>query len=73
MKPSEIVREFFPSADNGFIEHVIWAMTGYPSFWNIPLDGKTPEECFRTQLAEAKAELVVQSALLPFRIVEVKG
>jgi hypothetical protein len=29
---------------------VAWNFTGFPSFWNIPADGATPEECFRTQL-----------------------
>lgn len=29
---------------------IAWEFTGYPQWWNIPADGATPQECFRTQL-----------------------
>ncbi|MFA5458047.1 MAG: hypothetical protein WC261_10495 [Synergistaceae bacterium] len=53
----EIVREFFPDADDEFVEFIVYEKTGYPAFWNIPEDGATPEECFRKQVKEAKGEL----------------
>lgn len=37
--------------DDNLIEHVVWAHTGYPSFWNKKY-GSTPEECFRNQVIE---------------------
>jgi hypothetical protein len=36
--------------DNGFADYIMFEHTGFPSFWNIPEDGKTPEECARTQV-----------------------
>jgi hypothetical protein len=52
-----LVREYFPKATPALIDWVVWEKTGYPSFWNIPKDGKTPEACFRKQLKEAAQEL----------------
>lgn len=52
----EIVREYFPGATDEFCEFIIWEKTGYPSFWNIPEDGNTPNECFRKQLQDAAGE-----------------
>ena len=48
----EIAREYFPEKDDEFLNYVISEETGYPSFWCIPQDGNTPEECFRKQLKE---------------------
>lgn len=48
----EIATEIFPGKPDDFLEFVIWEKTGFPSFWNIPGDGATPEECFRKQLVE---------------------
>ena len=48
----EIAREYFPYLNDEALEHIIWEETGYPSFWNIPKDGKTPEQCFRKQLKD---------------------
>jgi mannosyltransferase OCH1-like enzyme len=60
VKPSfdtyKTVREFFPDANDEFCEFIIWEKTGYPSFWNIPEDGKTPYECFRKQIRDFKQE-----------------
>ena len=52
MTPLEIAREVFPEAeyDDDYLEYVIWNETGYPSFWHIPRDGRTPAECLRMQL-----------------------
>lgn len=50
-----IAREYFPDADDAEIDHLIWDETGFPCFWEIPLDGATPEDCFRMQLARAAA------------------
>lgn len=33
------------------IGYLIWNETGFPIFWDIPVDGTTPAECLRTQLA----------------------
>lgn len=54
MKVSDIVREYFPEADEKEIEHIVWGHTGFPAFWSIPRDGATPEECFRKQLMTYK-------------------
>ena len=53
----EVAKEYFPDESDEFIEHVIWEHTGFPSFWNIPEDGNTPEECFRKQLGMAAKTL----------------
>jgi len=52
----KIAKEIFPEKSGDFIQHVIWEHTGYPNFWNIPEEGKTPEECFRNQLKKLKLE-----------------
>ena len=56
MKVTDVVKEYFPDATEEFIDFIIWSKTGYPSFWNIPEDGNTPEECFRKQLKQFKKE-----------------
>ena len=48
----EIVKEYFPDADDETASDIAWEQTGFPHFWNIPADGNTPEECFRKQLKE---------------------
>ena len=53
----QIAREYFPEATEEEIEFIIWGKTGFPSFWQIPKDGATPEECFRKQLAEFAASV----------------
>ena len=50
MEIGQTVKEYFPDASDDFIDYVVWEKTGFPSFWNIPREGNTPEECFRTQL-----------------------
>ena len=59
----EIAREYLPRLADEELDHVIWEYTGFPSFWNIPKDGNTPEECFRKQLlayARAHTEAFAQ-------------
>ena len=51
---NEIIKEYFPDATKDEAEAILWEHTGFPIFWNIPEDGKTPEECFRTQLAKLR-------------------
>ena len=51
----EIAREYFPDVSDDELNAIIWGHTGYPCFW--PDDTKTPEEHFRTQLAEAALAL----------------
>lgn len=36
----------------GDMQRVLWELTGFPAFWNIPEDGETPEDCLRTRLRE---------------------
>ena len=46
----EAVRDYFPDAPDEDVEFILWERTGYPSFWCIPRDGNTIEECLRKQL-----------------------
>ncbi len=55
MTPYELVREYFPAANDREVEFILWEKTGWPGFWE-PSDGKTTEECLRKQLGELKAE-----------------
>ena len=57
MDAYEVVREYFPDATDEECERIIWEKTGWPSFWNIPKDGQTAEECFRKQLGDFKKDL----------------
>lgn len=50
----DIVREVFPEATDDEAGYLLWNETGFPSFWSIPEDGVTPEECCRTQLRRFK-------------------
>lgn len=50
----EVAREYFPDKSDDFLEWIIWNRTGFPSFWWMPKDGNTPEECFRKQLNDFK-------------------
>lgn len=52
----EIVKEYFPNASDDEIEYILWERTGYPEFWNIGIDGNTPEECLHTQLKQCRNE-----------------
>lgn len=54
MIPADVVREYFPNANDDLAEHILWNHTGWPCFWLIPEDGNTPEECMRTQLQQLK-------------------
>ena len=54
MTTIEIAREYFPEAPDSVLDYIVWNYTGYPHFWNIPHDGKTPEDCFRKHLQNAK-------------------
>jgi hypothetical protein len=53
----DLVREVFPDATDEEAGTLLWEQTGFPSFWNIPRDGATPEECCRTQLERFKTLL----------------
>lgn len=50
-----VARQYFPDTSKEELEFIIQSETGWPSFWHIPRDGATPEECFRTQLLNAVA------------------
>lgn len=57
LSPLEIGRIIFPDKDDEFIDFAIWEKTGFPCFWRIPEDGKTPEDCLMKQLLEFKRTL----------------
>ena len=61
-----IAQHYFPDADDRILEHIIWGGTGYPSFWNIPEDGDTPELCFRKQLKYSREWLLRGGSLDDF-------
>jgi hypothetical protein len=48
----DVIREYIPNVTEMEAEFIVWEKTGYPSFWDIPTDGQTPEECFRKQVQE---------------------
>lgn len=54
--PVEIVREeamkLGKTVTDAEAEYIVWEETGYPAFWDIPKDGKTPEECLRKQVRD---------------------
>jgi hypothetical protein len=58
----EVVREYFPKATEDEIDNILWTHTGYPTFWRIPDDGWSEEECLRKQLGEAIKLLKPQKA-----------
>lgn len=35
--------------DDGLREHLVFGFTGYPAFWPIPREGKSPGECLWRQ------------------------
>lgn len=41
----DVVREYFPDAPEGEVDHIIWGRTGYPVFWQ-----GDPETSFRRSL-----------------------
>ena len=47
----EIGLKFGYELSEGEAGYIAWNHTGFPHFWNIPADGSTPEEVFRTQVA----------------------
>lgn len=47
-----VVREYFPDAGDDKVGYILWNETGFPEFWRLGVDGWTPEQCLRTQLAE---------------------
>ena len=51
----EIAKDYFPDFNEQQLDAIIYGETGFPSFWSIPYDGNTPEECFRKQLLCAVA------------------
>lgn len=76
MTPAEIVREEAlkrgQSLQDKLVEHIIWEETGYPTFWSIPTDGNTWEECFRTQINRylAKRGAAVELTAKPDGVIE---
>ena len=53
----DIIHQVFPKATKDEAEFLLWEKTGFPSFWCIPDDGNTPEECMLTQLKRYREEL----------------
>jgi hypothetical protein len=57
----EIVREFFPDADDEEVETILWSETGWPGFW-----AGDPETCLRGQLASYRAAIARGTRLCDF-------
>jgi len=53
----EIVKEYFPEADDDEIGYILWNETGFPEFWEIPRDGWTASQCLRTELQRLKEKV----------------
>jgi hypothetical protein len=49
----EIVREYFPDADDATAGAILWARTGWPTFWC-----GDPETWMRKQLKEAREDML---------------
>lgn len=49
MTPIELAKEVFPDAGEGFLDHAIWARTGFPGFFELR-EGQTIEDKMREQL-----------------------
>jgi len=52
----DLVKQYFPDATDEQADYILWD-TGFPVFWRIPEDGRTPCECCRKQLQELKDSL----------------
>lgn len=48
MTPAQLVREYFPDADDDDVENILWNYTGFPGFWSD--ENLTPEENLRIDL-----------------------
>jgi len=57
MRWIDLVKEYFPKVTDEQADYILWGKTGFPTFWNIPEDGNTPEECCRKQLDNFKKEV----------------
>lgn len=55
LSPIEYTRKYFPDLDDSGLSGVIFGLTGWPSFWHIPRDGKTPKQCFKKSIRRAAA------------------
>lgn len=53
----DVVKEYFPDATPEAVDYILWEKTGFPAFWNIGVDGDTPEECLRKQLKDFQDEI----------------
>lgn len=49
MNPVEIVKEYFPDANDAMAKEVLWSCTGWPGAFNTS-ETKTVEDCLREQL-----------------------
>jgi hypothetical protein len=47
--PRDIIREYFPQAEDDEVDFILWNYTGYPGFWN-----GNPEQCLRQQVQHLK-------------------
>jgi hypothetical protein len=56
MKIIEAVKEeaakYGVKLDDEGAEHVLWEETGWPAFWPIAAENRTPEACLRAQVRE---------------------
>lgn len=56
MTPPDLAKEVFPEADEAFLDHAIWARTGFPGFFSLK-EGQTVEDRMREQLIEFRDAL----------------
>ena len=56
---ADLVREFFPDADDRTVEAILWEKTGYPSFF-----AGDPETVCRAQLTLYKESLKTRKGTL---------
>tara|TARA_Y100000310_G_C20205048_1_gene588695 strand:+ start:136 stop:489 length:354 start_codon:yes stop_codon:yes gene_type:complete len=71
MTPLDLARRYFPAASDERLDAIIWNCTGYPNWFDFKKDGRTPAECFNTQLnrisrrCAADPDVVPKSVPLP--------
>lgn len=59
----ELVKEYFPAVSDEEADYILWEKTGFPTFWLIPENGNTVEECCGKRLQELKDTSVGEKQL----------
>ena len=53
-KVVDLVKQYFPEADEKEVDFILSAKTGYPSFWHLEEGETTSEQVLERQLAREK-------------------